>query len=159
MSKFVAATLLVVVAGCANLAAQSGQTVPPVSPTPPAPQTAPAPAYQPKFRGDPARSGAEFAALGYMRTLVNAQRIFKKRHNAYATSLKELIGQGSFTRRMANPDRGDYIVHFRSTGKEFSLALDPKLYDAAHRAFYIDQTGVFRVEDNKAATKDSPALK
>ncbi len=118
----------------------------------------PAP-YQPKFPGDPAHSDAEAAALGYMRTVVNAQKIYHKRHNAYATSLSELIGQGSFTRRMAKTDRGDYTVHFRSTGKQYSVSLAPRQFDEAHRAFYVDDSGVYRAESDKPATKESPPVK
>ncbi len=121
--------------------------------------TEPAPAYQPKFAGDPAHSDAEAAALGYMRTVVNAQKIYYKRHQAYATTVHQLVGQGSFTRRMESTNRGDYTVHFRSTGKEYSVSLVPRQFDAAHRAFYVDQSGEFRAEDSKAATKNSPPLK
>ena len=35
--------------------------------------------YQPKFKGDPARSDSEAAALGYMRTFLRAQKIYKKK--------------------------------------------------------------------------------
>ena len=31
--------------------------------------------YQPKFKGDPAKSDSEAAALGYMRTVLRAQKI------------------------------------------------------------------------------------
>ena len=57
-------------------------------------------AYQPKFKGDPAHSSAEAAALGYMRTVTMAERLYKKKHAQYATSLSELVAHGSFTRRM-----------------------------------------------------------
>ncbi len=149
MRALFATTLLVLIAGGSVLSAAQNQPAPPV---------APAPAYQPKFPGDPAHSDAEALALGYMRTVVNAQKVFKKRHNAYATSLNELISVGSFTRRMAKTERGDYTVYFSSNGKEYSLVLAPKQYDTAHRAFYVDQTGKFRAEDNQPATKDSPPL-
>ncbi len=119
----------------------------------------PAPAYQPKFAGDPAHSDAEAAALGYMRTVVNAQKIYYKRHQAYAKTLHQLVGQGSFTRRMESTNRGDYTVHFRSTGREYSLLLVPRQYDATHRSFYVDQTGEFRGEATESATRNSPPLK
>ncbi len=125
------------------LAGQIGQPVP----------------YQPKFPGDPAHSDAEAAALGYMRTVVNAQKVYHKRHNAYATALNELVGQGSFTRRLVRTDRGDYTVHFRSTGKQYSLSLVPKQFDPTHRAFYVDETGVYRAESDKPADKESPPAK
>jgi hypothetical protein len=115
--------------------------------------------YQPKFHGDPAHSDAEAAALGYMRTAVIAQRLYKKKHGDYATSLASLVGSGSFTRRMINPERGDYTAQFRSTGKNFSLAMVPKQFDAAHRAFFVDDTGTIRAEDDKPATASSPPLK
>ena len=127
----------------------------PAEQAPPAPQ----PAYQPKFAGDPAHSDAEAAALGYMRTLVGAQRIYYKRHQSYATSLHQLAGQGSFSRRMERTDRGDYTVHFRSTGKAYALSLAPRQYDAAHRAFFTDETGVIHAEEAQPASKNSPELK
>jgi hypothetical protein len=115
--------------------------------------------YQPKFKGDPANSDVEAAALGYMRTVVIAQRLYKKKHPDYATSLASLVGSGSFTRRMVNTERGDYTAQFRSTGKNFSLAMTPEQYDAAHRAFFVDDTGTIRAEDDKPATASSPPLK
>ncbi|MGB9104336.1 MAG: hypothetical protein WCC59_06250 [Terriglobales bacterium] len=115
--------------------------------------------YTPQFKGDPAHSTAEAAALGYMRTVLYAQRVYHNKHAAYATSLAELVGSSSFTRRMTNPDRGDYTVHFTSTGKNFSLSMVPKQFDPAHRAFFADDTGAIRVEDDKPATTMSPKLK
>jgi len=122
-------------------------------------QSAPQAEYTPKFPGDPAHSDAEAAALGYMRTVANAQRDYKKRHNDYATSLADLVGHVSFTRRMVNTDRGDYTVKFKSTGKEYALSLEPKQFDALHRAFYMDESGTIRGEDDKPATATSPPVK
>ena len=115
--------------------------------------------YTPQFKGDPAHSSAEAAALAYMRTVLYAQRVYHKKHAAYATSLAELVGSSSFTRRMINPNRGDYAVHFTSTGKEFSLSMVPKQFDPAHRAFFADDTGAIRAEDDKPATASSPSVK
>jgi hypothetical protein len=118
-------------------------------------------AYTPQFKGDPAHSTAEAAALGYMRTVIYAQRVYYKKHAAYATSLAELVGSSSFTRRMTNTDRGDYTVQFTSTnaGKNFSVAMVPKQFDPAHRAFYADDTGTIRAENDQPATASSPKLK
>jgi hypothetical protein len=123
---------------------------------PPQPAT---PEYKPKFAGDPAHSDAEAGNLGYIRTVLTAQRLYKKKHNAYATSLAGLVNTGSFTRRMTKTDRGDYEVAFHSHADGFSLALTPKQFDAAHRAFYSDETGVIRVEPDKPATSDSDRLR
>lgn len=111
--------------------------------------------YQPKFKGDPAHSNAEAVALGYMRTVTVAQQLYKKKHGHYADSLRALVGHGSFTRRMTQTDRGDYTVEFHSNGKDYSLSLVPKQFDAAHRAFYVDESGRIRAEDDKPATASS----
>ncbi len=120
-----------------------------------------APEYKPKFPGDPARSDAEAGALGYIRTVLMAQKIYKKKHDSYATSLPGLVHSGSFTQRMTKTDRGDYSVSFHAEpkGTGFSVSLTPKQYDPTHRAFYSDETGVIRAEDNKEASENSPKVK
>ena len=72
----------------------------------------------------------------------------------YAASTPEAAESSS-----VSPDRGDYAVKFRSTGKEYSLALVPKTFDADHRAFYMDDTGTIRAEDTKPATASSEPVK
>lgn len=123
----------------------------------PAPSAAPA--YQPKFAGDKAHSNAEAGALGYMRTVVSAQKAYNTKHGKYAESLPALIGSGSFTRRMQQTDRGDYAVVFRGKAQGYTLAVTPKQFDPEHRAFFVDETGVFRAEDDKPATSSSPVLR
>ena len=116
-------------------------------------------AYKPRFKGDPARSGPEASALGYMRTVIDAQKVFKKRHTKYATTLPALINTGSFTRRMAKTDRGDYTVAFKGSPQHYSIELTPKVFDPEHRAFYVEENGVIKVETDKPATADSPVLR
>jgi hypothetical protein len=116
-------------------------------------------AYKPRFKGDPARSNAEASALGYMRTVIDAQKVFKKRHTKYATTLPALINTGSFTRRMAKTDRGDYTVAFKASPQHYSIELTPKVFDAEHRAFYVEENGVIKMETDKPATADSPVLR
>ncbi len=120
-------------------------------------------AYTPKFKGDPARSDSEAAALGYMRTFLRAQKIYKKKNNHYAATLMELTKTGSFTRRMAAPDRGDYVVKFRNHKEkekdQFEITMVPKQEDATHRSFFSDEQGKIRVNEQGEATEDSPPLK
>jgi len=115
--------------------------------------------YQPKFPGDPARSDSEAGALGYMRTVLRAQREYNKKHDEYAKSLAELVHTGSFTKRMANPDRGDYMVGFKSHKDGFELTLTPKQLDAQHRSFYAKEDGIIHGEEDKAAGENSPKVK
>jgi hypothetical protein len=115
--------------------------------------------YQPKFHGDPARSESEANALGYMRTVVRAQRQYERKTGKYATSLSELVHTGSFTRRMTETDRGDYTVGFRSHKDGYELTLTPKQLDANHRSFYTNEDAVLHADEEKAATDDSPQVK
>jgi hypothetical protein len=118
-------------------------------------------AYQPKFKGDPARSESEAAALGYMRTLLRAQHIFRKRNGHYAETLMQLTKTGSFTRRMAGTDRGDYTVQFRPHKEKdtFDLTLLPKQEDSTHRSFFSDEEGKIRVDEQGEANETSAILK
>lgn len=114
--------------------------------------------YKPMFEGDKAHSKAEAIALGYMRTVVTAQKLYKKKHGDYAPNLATLVGSGSFTRRMVDTKRGDYTASFRTKGEGYSLSMTPIAYDAEHRAFYVDETGTFRGSENAPATASSPVL-
>jgi type II secretory pathway pseudopilin PulG len=116
-------------------------------------------AYTPKFPGDPARSDSEAAALGYMRTVLRAQKEYKTKHGDYAKTLAELVHSGSFTKRMTNTDRGDYTASFRSHKEGYELALTPKQLDPEHRSFYAKEDGVIHADEEKAASESSPRVK
>ncbi len=118
-------------------------------------------AYQPKFKGDPARSDSEAAALGYVRTFLRAQRLYKRKNAHYATTLMELTKTGSFTRRMASPDRGDYSVklHAHKEKDTFEIVMLPKQVDTTHRSFFSDEQGKIRADEQKEGDESSPVLK
>ena len=118
-------------------------------------------AYQPKFKGDPARSDSEAAALGYLRTFLRAQKIYKKKNAHYATSLQDLSKTGSFTRRMVVTDRGDYTVKFRPHKEKdtFEITMAPKQLDASHRSFFSDEEGKIRGDEQIEADEGSEVLK
>jgi type II secretory pathway pseudopilin PulG len=118
-------------------------------------------AYQAKFKGDPARSNSEAAALGYMRTFLRAQKIYKKKYGHYATTLFDLTKTGSFTRRMAGTDRGDYTAKFRSHKEKdtFEISMVPKQLDSTHRSFFSDEQGKIRADEQKEADEESELLK
>jgi hypothetical protein len=127
--------------------------------TPLSAQTPSAPTYQPKFPGDPARSDSEAAALGYMRVILRAQHRFQKQYGHFATSLEELVHSGSFTKRMVNPDRGDYTAGFKGKKDSFILTMTPKQVDADHRSFYAEDDGKIHAEEDKPADANSPIVK
>ena len=78
-----------------------------------------------------------------------------------ATSLAELVHTGSFTRRMVNPDRGDYTVGFRAHKDKdtFELTMTPKQEDPQHRSFYADEDGVIHANEEGPADEKSPVVK
>lgn len=115
--------------------------------------------YQAKFPGDPARSDSEAIALGYMRTTLRAQKLYKEKNNHYASALSQLVHVGSFTKRMVNPNRGDYTVGFRAHKDTFDLVMTPQAMDSQHRSFFANQDGVIHGDDTKAADETSPVVK
>jgi len=144
------------VAGAALVVAQPALQTEPAAQAPAAAQGS----YQPKFPGDPARSDAEAGALGYMRVVIRAQKLYQKKHDEYATSLKDLVNTGSFTRRMAaTTERGDYTVGFKGKKDSYVLTMTPKNVDAEHRSFYADEDGVIHGDETKAADASSPKVK
>ena len=102
---------------------------------------------------------SEAAALGYMRTVLRAQKLYKKKNDKFATSLAQLVHTGSFTKRMVSPDRGDYSVGFRPNKDGFDLTLTPKQLDAEHRSFYADEDNEIHADEQGPATDKSPVVK
>ncbi len=157
--------VLLAAAACAAVADQQPPTQPPTAQMPgqeSASQQPPASTYKPKFPGDPARSDDEALALAYMRVVIRAQNLYKKRHDKYAATLADLAGTGSFTKRMARTtDRGNYTAEFHSKnkGETYTIAMLPKQYDQQHRAFFADEDAVMHAEEGKPATEESPKIK
>lgn len=118
-----------------------------------------APTYAPKFKGDPARSDSEAAALAYVRTIVRAEKLFNKQYGHYALTLNELVHSGSFTKRMVDPNRGDYTVTYKGKKDSYTLTMTPRAMDAQHRSFYADDDGKIRADETKPADPDSPIVR
>ena len=129
------------------------------APVPSVAAQTPAPTYQPKFTGDPARSDSEAAALAYMRVVLRAQHRFQKQYGHFATSLAELVHSGSFTKRMVNPNRGDYSASFKGKKDSFILTMTPQHLDAEHRSFYAEDDGKIHADEERPADASSPVVK
>ncbi len=138
----------------------SAAAAPAQASTAPAAATPPAePTYKPKFPGDPARTDSEAEALAYMRVVLRAQRQFNKQYDHFATNLAELVHSGSFTKRMVNPNRGDYTASFQGKKDSFVLTMTPKQLDALHRSFYAEDDYKIHADETKAADENSPVVK
>jgi hypothetical protein len=124
-----------------------------------APATPQGPAYTPKFKGDPARSDSEAAALAYMRVVIRAENQFNKQYNHYALNLNELVHSGTFTKRMVDPHRGDYTASYKGKKDSYVLTMMPAAIDASHRSFYAEEDGKIHADEAKAADGDSPVVK
>ena len=115
--------------------------------------------YTPKYKGDPARSNSEFDALAYMRVVIRAEKAFNKQYGHYALTLNQLVHSGNFTKRMVDPNRGDYTANYKGKNDSYTLTMAPKTPDADHRFFYADDEGKIRGEEGKAADANSPVLR
>lgn len=116
-------------------------------------------AYTPKYKGDPAQSDSEFSALAYMRVVIRAEKQFNKQYGHYALTLNELVHSGTFTKRMVNPNRGDYTVGYKGKKDSYILTMMPKALDATHRSFYAEDDGKIHADDSKPADHDSPVVR
>ncbi len=155
-AQFLTILTAVLLATCTLFA----QVTPPAQTPAQTPAAQPAvPAYQPKFHGDPARSDSEAAALAYMRVVIRAQHQFDKQYGHFATTLPELVHSGTFTKRMVNPDRGDYTASFKGKKDSYVLAMTPHNMDAEHRSFYAEDDGKIHADETKPADADSPVVK
>lgn len=158
--KLPALILSLILASCAFLSAQQPAPAQQTDAAPPqTPPPAPAPAYTPKFKGDPARSDSEAAALAYMRVVIRAEKQFNKQYDHFALTLNELVHSGTFTKRMVNPDRGDYTASYKGKKDSYILTMTPKFEDAQHRSFYAEDDGKIHGDETKAADGDSPIVK
>ena len=135
------------------------QSEPAPSPSATLPGAAGSTTYTPKYKGDPAQSDSEFAALAYMRVVIRAQKQFNKQYNHYALTLAELVHSGTFTKRMVNPNRGDYTVGYKGKNDSYILTMMPKVLDATHRSFYAEDDGKIHADDSKAADTNSPIVR
>ena len=167
MNRTLASILTVILAlifAASGIAQQTQPAAPPAQTPPPAadqtPSTPPpAPTYTPKFKGDPARSDSEAAALAYMRVVIRANRAFNKQYDHFALTLNELVHSGTFTKRMVNTDRGDYTASYKGKKDSYVLTMTPKNLDAQHRSFYAEDDGKIHGDETKAADGDSPVVK
>lgn len=156
MSKISLWMIAVVLALAATLYAQQPEPTPnSSSPTLPGANST----YTPKYKGDPAQSDSEFAALAYMRVVIRAEKQFNKQYNHYALTLAELVHSGTFTKRMVNPNRGDYTVGYKGRKDSYILTMMPKVLDATHRSFYAEDDAKIHADDSKPADKDSPVVR
>jgi len=148
--KLSALILSLILSAATPLFAQQSDAAPPLNPSS---------TYTPKFAGDPARSDSEFVALAYARTVVRAEKQFNKQYGHYALTLNELVHSGSFTKRMVDPNRGDYTASYKGKKDSYTLTMTPRTPDAQHRFFYADEDGKIRGDEAKPADKDSPVVR
>ncbi len=135
---------------------QSSDAQNPGAPAPPVQLQGPA--YQPKFPGDPAHSDSEADALGYLRVVMRAEHLFNKHYGHYAESLPDLVHTGSFTKRMLNPQQGDYSVGFKGKKDGFAVTMTPNQPDPQHRSFYGNEDGKIHADEEKPADENSPVI-
>jgi hypothetical protein len=115
--------------------------------------------YAPKYKGDPALSESEFAALAYIRVVIRAEKQFNKQYGHYALTLNELVHSGNFTKRMVDPNRGDYTASYKGKKDSYTLTMTPRTPAPDHRYFYADDDAKIRGDESKPADANSPIVK
>ena len=70
-----------------------------------------------------------------------------------------LVHSGNFTKRMVDPNRGDYTAGFKGKKDSFVLTMTPKQLNAQHRSFYAEDDGKIHGDEEKPADDKSPILK
>ena len=94
-----------------------------------------------------------------MRVVIRAENQFNKQYGHYALTLNELVHSGTFTKRMVDPDRGDYTASYKGKKDSYVLTMTPKTLDATHRSFYAEEDGKIHADETKPADGDSPVVK
>ena len=156
--KLTLALATLVLLSAAGTAQEPAATQAAAAPAPAAAKPA-APPYTPKSPDDKARSQSEYNSIAYARTVLANEREYKKKMGRYSASLMALTGGGrSFTKRMARADRGEYTVQYRGGKEGFSVTLVPKQFEETRRSFYLDSSGVLRVQEGAPATAESDPL-
>jgi hypothetical protein len=94
-----------------------------------------------------------------MRVVIRAEKAFNKQYDHFALTLAELVHSGSFTKRMVDPNRGDYTASYKGKKDSYVLTMTPKNMDAQHRSFYAEDDGKIHADETKPADGDSPVVK
>ena len=98
--------------------------------------------YQPKFKGDPAKSDSEAAALGYMRTVLRAQKDLQEEEQQVCRLACRPGPHRIVYQAHGEPGSWRLLRRLQPNKDGFDLTLTPKQLDAEHRSFYADEDGV-----------------
>jgi prepilin-type N-terminal cleavage/methylation domain-containing protein len=101
----------------------------------------------------------EASAITTVRTLVTANTQYLIRHREYAPTLTELRAAGYFQLGVADPTKAGYIFGYTCTGVNFTYNADPMVAgNTGNRHFFVDSTGMIRVNDSVPAGTGDTAL-
>lgn len=106
----------------------------------------------------------EAAALAGLKAIYSAVNMYYEDTNSYPDALEDLIEPNSsisyIDAQLASGSKDGYDYAYSSSAvQDFSLNANPAVPgNTGNRYFYIDQTGVIRVNDQEEAGPDDPAL-
>src|SRR5688572_33114611 len=105
----------------------------------------------------PSKAPDELAAIEAIRQVTEAQTNFIRRTRRYAQTFEELINEKLLNAEPKKADTGyDFLLLPSPDAVHYSVTATPSA--AGARYFFADDTGVVRVEKDKAATSASPEL-
>jgi hypothetical protein len=137
MNKIVTVALLVLVCGCS------------VPPDKNAPTTVQIPSKQPD----------DAAAVQALRDINTAQAAYLQRNRRYALSYDELLDSHLLKGDPSKSASGyDINMHPSPDAESYTAVASPLSRSAEVKSFYMDKSGIIRVERGKEATPSSPPI-
>ena len=105
------------------------------------------------------KAATETAIIGTLKAIVSANEQYRIRYGFYADTLDDLAFEYLPQIMTPNSTLEKYDENYQSNGQTWSMPVWPKNPGVtADRAFYVDTSGVIRVELSGTATSLSPAL-
>jgi len=106
------------------------------------------------------KSANEISALGSLKAFTVASQQYRTRFQRYARTLQNLGTTGYVDSLLSAGRRSGYRFTYTVNGQRWSVRAIPLTQGiTGDRGFYVDETGVFRVDPAGTATSSSPPVK
>ena len=104
------------------------------------------------------KAATEGVVVGTLRAIVTANQQYRIRHGVYAIPFDPLVFE-YLPQVQDNETLENYEGEYQSNGETWSMSSWPKVPgETGDRAFFVDTSGVIRVEPSGTASSLSPAL-
>ena len=105
------------------------------------------------------KAATEAVVIGTLKAIVTANEQYRTRFGAYSNPLDDLAIEYLPQLQPPNSTLDNYEENYQSNGLTWSMPVWPKVPGVSgDRSFYVDTSGVIRVELSATASSLSPAL-